>query len=262
MNAKSMNSTVDGLPIRSSGYWIRKKHFYLRRYMDIFTKSMKSKWSLTYLDLFAGPGRCLIESSGQEEEGSPLIALNYEFDHYVFVEKSSEDLEALKSRCKKSPKYSKIEFIQDDCNQAASKITLKDLTLAFIDPTGIDIHFDTIKTLARNKKVDLLINIQFGMDIKRNFKRYLSAGDNSAFGLFMGGDLFASSLKEPNDAIKLYKNRIRSEGYSTVESKDITVTNSQQVPMYFLFFASKHPRGVDFWKKITKKDEAGQYELF
>lgn len=257
---KKLISKVDGLPIRPSGPWIDRKHFFLKRYADIFTKGMKNKWSLTYVDLFAGPGRCLIDSRPDELEGSPLISLNYEFDKFIFIEASKEDFDALKQRCSKSPKFSRIQFISGDCNSVIEKVVPDGLSLAFVDPTGIDIHFNTIRSLANGRKVDLLMNIQFGMDIKRNFQLYQQKKDGSQLDSFLGGHVEWKHLKTPTDVINLYKDRIRRLGYGTVEY-DIVVKNTQNVPMYFLFFASKHPRGLDFWKKITKKDETGQYQL-
>ena len=261
MTSARLISAVDGLSIRPSGVWIDRKHFYLRRYMEIFTKGMSKKWSMTYIDLFAGPGRCLIESLGIEKDGSPLIALESGFSKYIFIEKNSDDLEALKKRCQNSPKQSKIEFIPGDCNEVVDRIRPTDLSLAFIDPTGIDVHFETIRTLTSNRRVDILMNIQLGMDIKRNFARYKREGDGSDLGHFLGGNVPWDKIVTARDAVNLYKQRIKGLGYGTVEFKDVTVRNQKRnVPMYFLFFASKNPRGLDFWNKITKKDESGQLE--
>lgn len=259
---KALVSTRDGLSVRPSGAWIDKKHFYLRRYMDILTKGMGRKWELTYIDLFAGPGRCLIESTGVEKDGSPLLSLDYGFSKYVFVEANPVDLDALKTRCKNSPKHPNIDFILGDCNRIVEKITPSGLSLAFIDPTGIDVSFETVRKLTHGRRVDILMNIQLGMDIKRNFERYKKQGDGSDLGVFLGGNVPWSDIKTARDAIDLYRQRIKGLGYGAVEFKDVTVRNSQSVPMYFLFFASKDPRGLDFWRKITTKDEAGQYELF
>lgn len=253
-------SKVDGLSVRPSGPWIDRKRFFLKRYADIFTRGMKAKWPLTYIDLFAGPGRCSITDRPEEVEGSPLIALNYEFSKYIFVEAEQEDFEALKQRCSKSPKFSKIQFIHGDCNLVIDQAEPVGLSLAFIDPTGIDIHFDTIRALADSRRVDLLMNIQFGMDIKRNFHLYQQKKDGSQLDLFLGEKVDWDGIKTPVDVIKLYKTRIRHLGYETVEYQ-IVVKNTKQVPMYFLFFASKNPKGLEFWKKITTKDESGQYNL-
>lgn len=254
-------SSVDNLNVRPSGFWVRKKHFYLRRYADIFSRGMKKKWSeLTFIDLFSGPGRCLIQDTNEELDGSPLLALGYEFTHYIFIEQDNEDLEALKKRCAGSPKFKQIHFLQGDCNKEVGKVLPQGLSLAFIDPTGIDVHFETIRALSNHGNVDLLMNIQFGMDIKRNFQHYLQTEKN-ALDHFLGGD-FRGKLKNPRDVLNIYKDKIRGLGYKTVEFNDVVVTNSKSAPMYFLFFASKHPRGLDFWKKITAKDEQGQMEMF
>ena len=260
-------SNVDGLVIRPSGPWIERKYFYLTRYADIFTRGMGKKWShtgLTYIDLFAGPGQCFIEATGQERDGSALISLNYEFSKYIFIESDPTNIAALRQRCRKSPKFSKIEFIEGDCNAVIGKVRPTGLTLAFIDPAGLDITFDTLSTLTQGRQVDLLLNVQFGMDLRRNFSRYLKEGGASKLARFLGGDWDGQKMDEARDALELFKRRLNEKlGYKTVEFKDVGVRNyGRNALMYFLVFASKHPRGLDFWKKITTKDEVGQLELF
>src|SRR6476469_9872363 len=55
----------DGLPVRDSGEWVKRKHHFLGRYCHMFTEWMKHKWrgQLNYIDLMAGPGRCRITTS-------------------------------------------------------------------------------------------------------------------------------------------------------------------------------------------------------
>ncbi len=229
---------------------------------------MGKKWSgLTFVDLFAGPGRCLIEKTEVEEDGSPLIALQYAFSKYIFVEESSDLMNALKARCSKSPKKDSIVFIPGDSNRSIQNVVKQmpagNLNLAFIDPTDIDIHFEAIKILSKHVNgVDLLMNIQYGMDIKRNFKIYRGQGEISKLARFMGTDFDLSKLKDPRDVIREYKLRIGGLGYQTVEFRDITIRNTNNAQMYFLLFASKNPTGLKFWKEITKKDDQGQQELF
>lgn len=258
-------SNVDGLIVRPSGPWIDRKYFYLKRYADIFTKGMGKKWNrdLTYIDLFAGPGRCLIESSGQERDGSPLIALNYQFSKFIFIESDKDNMVALRQRCKKSPKFPQIGFLEGECHEVIQRVQPSGLSLAFIDPTDIDIPFDMLATLSRGRQMDLLLNIQFGMDLKRNFKLYLKQGGASKLARFLGGDWQGSKMDEPRDALELFKRRLNEKlNYKTVEFKDVGVRNyGRNTLMYFLVFASKHPRGLDFWKKITTRDETGQMEL-
>ncbi len=271
MTKEALISNIDGLPVRSSGIWIKRKHYFLEEYAKIFTIGMKHKWQgrLTFLDLFAGPGRCLIEPAGHEVDGSPLLALQQDFSQYIFVEETTALMEALQKRCDHSPKTKSIKFIQDDSNrcitQIISQIPAGHLSLAFIDPTDIDIHFETIKALSKlSTGVDLIMNIQYGMDLKRNFDYYMKQGAESKLARFMGADFDISILrnKEPKDVIEIYKSRISDLGYKTVKYRDISVANTKNAQMYFLLFASKDPRGTDFWEKISKKDEQGQGELF
>jgi three-Cys-motif partner protein len=271
MSQENPISNVDGMPVRPSGLWIKRKHYFLQQYADIFTKGMIKKWQgrLTFIDLYAGPGKCVIKETAQEPEGSPLLALQYDFNRYVFVEETSSLMAALQTRCSQSPKKDSIKFLQVDCNQCIQQIINEippgHLSLAFIDPTDIDIHYATIKALAQiSTGVDLLMNIQYGMDLKRNFDSYLKRGEESKLSRFLRSDFDISQLKgkEAKDVIEVYKSRIRELGYQTVEHRDITVTNTKNAPMYFLLFASKDPRGLDFWQKISKKDEQGQWELF
>src|SRR5438876_3568526 len=57
----------DGLPARQTGEWTEEKLFYVGRYIDIFTRAMKQKWSRrVYIDLFSGPGKCIIEGTAKE----------------------------------------------------------------------------------------------------------------------------------------------------------------------------------------------------
>ena len=255
-------SKVDGLPLRPSGEWVGRKYHYLKRYLDIFSVSMKKKWDLTYIDLFAGPGSCVMRESGEETAGSALISLQSDFNRYIFVEQNQANLEALKTRCARSPKFSQIEFLLGDCNDVVARIKWDGLALAFIDPTGIDFHFETVRKLAASGRVDLLMTVMEGMDIRRNLKIYTEQGEQSALAKFVGGSVPWSRIHSSRDVVVLFRKRLLDIGYKTAEFKDVLVRNVKNAPMYFLMFASKHPRGIDFWNKISAVDERGQQELF
>lgn len=265
---KIVTSKIDGLIVHPSGPWVKQKYFYLNRYLDIFTKGMKYRWkgNLTFVDLFSGPGRCLIEKTNEEIEGSSLISLQYGFKRYIFIEEQKKLIKVLEERCRKSPEFNNIVFLPGDCNsivkETIREIDSSSLSLVFADPTGLDLHFNTIERVALERKVDLLLNIQFGMDVVRNFAQYKKKGDSSKLGLFLGDGVNWDKVNRPLDVIKLYKERIRKLGFQIVEFKDITIKNTKNAPMYFLLFASKNPRGLDFWKKIAAKDHSGQLELF
>src|ERR1019366_2339212 len=77
----------DGLPARPSGPWIETKHKLLTYYAQLFASGMKFKWkSRVYLELFSGPGKCLIRDTGKEDLGSPLKVIGHEFTKFIFTE--------------------------------------------------------------------------------------------------------------------------------------------------------------------------------
>jgi three-Cys-motif partner protein len=195
-------------------------------------------------------------------DGSPLIALSHEFSKYILVEEAPENLRALRQRCGKSPKHISIQIIEGDCNAVIGKVVPAGLSLAFIDPTGIDIHFDTIRQLTSDRAVDLLMTVPFGMDMKRNFEQFRKQGSRSKLWKFLGGNVDWSAVKDATAALELFKERVKGLGYKTAEFREIIVRNVRRnVPMYFLFFASRNPKGLEFWNKITARDETGQYQL-
>jgi three-Cys-motif partner protein len=85
-----------------SGDWAQEKLHYLGGYMGIFNGGMKNLWPhRTYLDLMAGPGRCVLDDSDEEFDGSPLRALKCEppFTSVLLVESSPKLLRDLPSNC-------------------------------------------------------------------------------------------------------------------------------------------------------------------
>lgn len=223
---------------------------------------MKNQWpERTYIDLFAGPGRCVVRGTQEESEGSPLIALQYDFTHFIFVETDKNCLAALKKRCTNSTKANRIEYWNEDCNEVARKLCPSGLSVAFIDPVGLDFKFDALQRLSTNKRIDLLMTIAIGIDVKRNFNRYCAAREASPLGQFLGPGANWDALRDAADVFPEYKRLIGTLGFGTIQHTDIPVQNDKQVLLYYLMFASRHPRGLDFWKKISDRDEKGQMEF-
>src|SRR5208282_3546450 len=139
--AQQERSGSDGLIARASGGWAREKLYYLERYLDIFSIGMKVKWAgrLYYLDLFAGPGKCRIRDTDEEIDGSPLIALKFNFAKYFFIEADAECHRALAERVKDRAPEKPVEIVRGDCNDEITNLKLpaSGLGLAFVDPTGV-----------------------------------------------------------------------------------------------------------------------------
>ena len=131
----------DGLLARKSGDWAKRKHHYLRNYCGITTRSMKNRFRLVYLDVMAGPGRCINEDTKEEFPGSPFVALEHDFAQYILIEDSTELADALRQRIASHPKSAKVRVLTDNWVNVVKAGKLKfdqsTLVVAFVDPTGI-----------------------------------------------------------------------------------------------------------------------------
>jgi three-Cys-motif partner protein len=272
----------DGLSVRCVGKWAETKHFYLRRYIDIFTTAMRDKWKLAYVDLFAGPGKCVRRDTGAFLDGSPLIALGtrFPFHSYHFVELNPQCMDALRSRCQTIAIGGRVRYYQEDCNDAVEKIRQGlgpgTLALAFIDPTGLQFRFDSLRRLAEGSRVDLIVTFMDHLDIRRNLEQHYLKRENRALDEFLGTNKWRNrvsalvaqgqtkaALTEIRD---VYLNQLSTLGYAkdlTSDAESVRVrTDTSRAPLYLMLFAAKDKKGIEFWNKIRLKEEDGQGRLF
>lgn len=262
----------DGLIARCGSAWTLQKHKLIKKYMGIFYNGMKYKFQdtgLNYIDLFAGPGIFFDRSTGIENPGSPLIALEYEFRRVFLNDLNTKNKEALRLRTKNAK--SNIKVYGEDANNVAITINLDipfgSLSFCLLDPDSMkDLKFSTIKDISGNsKRVDLLINFAYGMDYRRSSK-YLMAeeSDNLKFDEFFGTSEWRDIEKKFQDRkdkfrakalIELYVTQLEKIGYIKSAEGDrhkyiFPIHNLKGGLLYYLIFVSKHRRGYDFFKKI------------
>jgi three-Cys-motif partner protein len=261
----------DGLPARESGAWVLDKKDYVGRYLAIFTKGVSRKWGgkLAYVDLFSGPGKNVIRDTGEEVDGSPVLALQCDFGRYVFVD-VPEVLATLRMRLRNHPKLPRISFVEGDCNlvidEVLRQLPADHLTLAFIDPTGLQIRFETIRRLVHNRKVDLLMTIHFGMGIQLNLPQYIKTEGEALTG-FLGNSEWRKDVEGVatfNQAGRLildrYMAQLRTLDYLDTKDREI-VRNDQNTPLYYIIMASRHKLGEKFWQEVTKIAPSGQRRM-
>jgi three-Cys-motif partner protein len=250
------------------GPWAKDKLFYIGRYCYIFNVGMKNKWPIrTYIDLFTGPGRCLIEGTNEEIDGSPLIALNcgVPFTHYFFNDIELSFIEVLQARAKPFDS-AVISYFSRNCNEIIDeliqKLPLDSLDFCFIDPTNWQINFDSIRRLTEKRQMDIAVTFHVGA-----MKRIASEPTQDLLDFFPD----SSCQQEYEEAREMhrstgralldaYEQGLKNLGY--VGIKDYVLeTNTRNVPLYHLIFASKHPKGAEFWDKIALRSEAGQLRM-
>jgi len=256
----------DGLYIPTVGEWSHDKHYFLMRYIDAFTTSMKKKWSgLHYLDLFAGAGIERLKTSGRLSRGSPLIAAHARrmFDRLHLCEKNKRKYTALNSRIVKIRPDSHV--LHGDANQKVYDITREvpqgTLSLAFLDPYGLHLHFETVKELSR-RRTDLIVFFPDHLDALRNWERNYLDDPNSNLDHWMGpGCDWRTALNSvPQDGHaetlrELYVGQMRTLGYAHFEYRRIYAKGH---PLYILVFCSRSDVGAGLWRRISHKEPGGQ----
>jgi three-Cys-motif partner protein len=258
----------DGLLARKSGEWAKRKLHFLRNYCGITTVAMKKKWRLVYLDVMAGAGRCKIKETGEEFPGSPLVALDYDFHNFIFIEEDPNLADALQKRVNENTKSDLVKIVPDNWIDVARSGKLhfddKSLVVAFIDPTGISqIPMDAMLELTKNHHIDLLVTIQHSLGITLNVRHYFrSPSGQTAMDAFLGSsDWRKWKWKEPAEvgrmAIDEFSKRIQKQHF--IGTRHLSVPEEQ--PLYRFTLFSRHQLAEKFWNEILKIDESGQRQL-
>jgi three-Cys-motif partner protein len=284
MNIHQSNTELqdDGLITPSIGPWGEKKYLLVYNYAQIFANSMKHKWDCrVYIDLFAGAGRSRIEGASRVVLASPLLALQIidKFDLYIFCEKESAKLEALRQRVRRDYSDATVEFIAGDSNlktdDILSKIPqankgFKVLAFCFADPYKLkNLRFSTIENLSK-RFVDFLILIPSGMDANRNLEAHYLKPENTTIDEFVGTSDWRyewqkTSSKQSFDIFltDYYGQKMRKLGYYYlgIDSTQLIRSSEKNLPLYRLALFSRSELGERFWKE-TRKYSDPQMNLF
>ena len=260
----------DGLPALRVGGWWRDNHFYVQRYMDIFNVAMHGKWQRRpYIELFAGPGRCVVEGGSEEIDGSPVVALRgrKSFTDYFFIDASANLVKALKARVS-GIEHGNVRYFTGDCNQVVGELIRAlpqertSLGLAFVDPYNWEIHFETLAKLTAGRRLDLMITFHSGQ-----IRRWAEEMPRE-FDLFFGDarwyeDYLAERVRHlrVRSLLNVYEKRLRALRYLYIDD-EVIVRNDQEGLLYHLIFASKNRLGKEFWHKISRRSWSGQHRLF
>ena len=277
--SKFLEEAEDGLPMRESQPYALYKLNSLSEYLKRATVAMKSKpWRERYfIDLQAGPGKNRIGTS--VHFGSPLISLltDAPFTQYRFNELDADNHSALQKRISTSSLASKIRLYKGDanvvvqeicdeietCDQAMLSGKWSCFNIAFLDPEGLELHWDTVERLAQMRIMDLVINFSTGGINRTDGRGKAGLIDYDSINKFFGTENWprenlGDATKRRREWIDFYLERLRSYGYVADldpdwGGMDMAVKNSRNVQVYSMIFASKHELGNTFWGQSTRK---------
>jgi three-Cys-motif partner protein len=142
----------------------------------------------------------------------------------------------------------------------------KTLCLAFLDPTGLDLKFSALRALTAGKTMDLIIHFPHGTTINRNIEKFHAKDKSKMDDFFDGTEWRAIYEGNPSNLtaqlLNLYKKKLARIGYTMEPDQAVLIKNPKQnLPLYALLFASKSPKGNEFWKKIKQIESKGQRGL-
>lgn len=144
----------------------------VEKYLKGFTTALAGKFTLVYVDAFAGSGASVPKMDKQQIrlietddiiDGSTRRALRIapSFDQFIFIEKLGKNLKSLQGLKEEFPqKQDKIEILPGDANSMlqnfATKLDKRNArAVVFIDPFGLSLDWETIAALGRTERVDL-----------------------------------------------------------------------------------------------------------
>lgn len=286
-------------PVPDVGPWARVKLARLGAYLEAYMTVMaKQPWASTvYIDAFAGAGIARVRSAKVEvaEEalfdlgedraqdegergllaGSPRVALALPrpFAHYRFVEREPERLARLRALRDEHPGRD-IRVIDEDCNAwllanvvGAPRSTWRTLRgVVFLDPFGMQVPWATIEGIARQTKLEVILNFPMYMATQRLVKRSaaFSAKERAKLDAWFGdpgwyevafretpGLLGPVTTKVENASGKLvdwYAERLRA--LFKFVSVSPPVLNSKGGPLYHLVHCTQNEAGHRIGKHV------------
>ena len=265
---------ADGLPVQCVGEWAEeKKHLILRNFIQATEKARakfippRGRGGAAFIDLFAGPGRARVRSTGAVVDGSPLIAVKHSaapFTNVILCDLNEANVEALRRRTQGDPR---VEVVPGDCNENIARIVAMvpqyGLNLALVDPYGVAaMDFESIKGLALAcKRMDLLIHFPTG-DMKRNIANAkASEATKERMKRALGGGVRAVLPRDVAREIETLRTNLAALGYTGKNVRSVPVANGQGVVMYHLVYASRDPLGDKIWDSVTAPKDQRELRL-
>jgi len=279
---RTLVSELDGLPLRSVGEWAYDKIYRLVQYFGIFAGGMKDQWDgLNYIEIGSGPGRCIIRDDCTEMDGTALaVSRSKHFSSLksaIFADASARVVGILNQRLSRLKLETKAKAVVGDYEDSSSlrdilrRLPERSLNFVFIDPTECDVPFSTIEQIVGQlRNADLLINVALGTDVNRNIVPAILSPTHvkarEKYERFLGTSGFCArpdviEMAQRGDHEELrrkfaeaYNERLGELGYVHTDIRRVR-------HYYYLLFASRNPKGLEFWLKSCRIAPDDQREL-
>lgn len=268
------------------GNWSEVKLDILKDYASAYSRVLSAQrvphLDHVYIDAFSGSGVHQAKSSGDLVWGSPtsVLLVDPPFREYHFIDLNQGNIEALRQMVngRTSGPYdpAAVKFYNDDCNEVLlTKIfpTVKyesyKRALCLLDPFGLHLDWQVIKTAGEMKSVEVFLNFPI-LDMNRNvllrdpeksdprqaarMTRYWGDESWREAAYSNQGNLFGFEEKSRNEAVVgAFRERMRSVAGFKHVSEALAMKNSKGATVYYLLFASQKPVAAKIVEDIFRK---------
>ncbi len=183
------------------GYWSEVKldiiKAYATEYSKILSATKQPSFHHVYIDAFAGAGVHFSKTTGKPVAGSPLNALGVQppFKEFYFIDLDGKKLDFLQSAI---GDRRDVHLLEGDCNtkllsDVFPRVNYADYRrgLCVLDPYGLHLKWDVMKTAARMKSIEIFLNFPVA-DMNRNvfwrFPEGVDSADIKRMNEFWGDD--------------------------------------------------------------------------
>lgn len=244
---------------------------YFEKYLNAYLTATKRLRNKTYLDAFAGTGKCLLVPDNIECDGSTLISLKAksEFTQYIFIDSDKKSISSLRTSIDEcnfpEKKTKKIKLITEDCNKFLLNFKLPGWfgCLALLDPEGSELRWKTVEALSKIKRIDLFILYAYDMSLVR-----LTKTEREKLDLFYGDQKWREiydNSKNANEAriqlLEFYVLNLQKLNFPYVNYKPIRTDLRSGKLHYYFIFASRHPIAYKIMSQVFDKELDGQQKL-
>jgi len=243
-------------------------------YVALFTTSMRSLWpQRAYLGLYSGPGRARVEGTGEIIETTAMSAFRprHPFTNYIFVDNDAQCVNALRARIEALDADHDVTLIEADVQEAVPQVIEAMprfgsghglLSFCFIDPFSAALDFDVIRKLGSRYRMDFLILLMLGRDVRTNFAQYLEDPTDTRIGALIDDphwrDEWLSKGLGRRDLVRFILGKFDAAmtrlGYKAALPGDAHPVRvmGKNVFLYSLVFYSRSDRGRQFWDATRK----------
>lgn len=219
--------------------------------------------------------------------GSPYVALDIEhpFTRYIFIDKDPIRIAQLREVAKEYGERRNIKIIPDDAASAIGDFLTDDeidwithRAVIFLDPFGMQVPWKTIEAIARNGKIEIILNLPVGTAIQRllpqsgefsdeqreRLTEYFGSSEWEEVIYERSTDLFGDTdvTKIENSGARLaewYRNRLQNAfGFSPLPR---LIRNSTGGHLYYLLFAGPNQTGAKIAAHVLKQGQIILHQL-